>query len=109
LQNVACLIGIARNQRPEAGVIGVPFPDGTSTSASQIYYAMANQSNGGGVWPKPLEEYWPSFDINDDNAAVVTIFTPKIQYSSMPPISPRKLLHITNMSLLVELLPNYDW
>jgi 3'-phosphoadenosine 5'-phosphosulfate (PAPS) 3'-phosphatase len=73
LQNVACLIGIARNQRPLAGVIGVPFPDGTSTSASQIHYAFASQPNSGGVWPTKPEPH--VCNTNEDISTVVTIFT----------------------------------
>ncbi|KAG7355902.1 inositol monophosphatase [Nitzschia inconspicua] len=52
LQNVACLIGIARNQQPVAGVIGLPFPDGTAQSNAEIHYAIADQTNLFGVWPK---------------------------------------------------------
>lgn len=42
LQNVACLIGIARNSRPIAGIIGVPFPDGDLSSGAEIHYAVTD-------------------------------------------------------------------
>ena len=60
LQNVACLIGIARNSRPIAGIIGVPFPEydgdnlSTSISEAEIHYAVTvadDQKNVAGVWP----------------------------------------------------------
>ena len=51
LQNVACLIGISRNSRPIAGVIGLPFPDGTYETESNSYYAIADQANSYGSWP----------------------------------------------------------
>jgi 3'-phosphoadenosine 5'-phosphosulfate (PAPS) 3'-phosphatase len=49
LQNVACLIGIARNRRPLAGVIGLPFPEGTAESDCVVHYAIAGQCSG--TWP----------------------------------------------------------
>ena len=51
LQNVACLIGIARNNRPIAGVIGVPFPDGTTESDPEIHYAISDRPDISGCWP----------------------------------------------------------
>jgi 3'-phosphoadenosine 5'-phosphosulfate (PAPS) 3'-phosphatase len=61
LQNVACLIGIARHQRPVAGVIGVPFPDGTAQSNVQVHYAVADRPDVAGVWP-------PTNNNNEDEA-----------------------------------------
>jgi 3'-phosphoadenosine 5'-phosphosulfate (PAPS) 3'-phosphatase/thiamine kinase-like enzyme len=52
LEHVACLIGISRNNRPVAGVIGVPFPDGTPGSTVEIHYAVSDQPEVAGVWPK---------------------------------------------------------
>jgi len=51
LQNVACLIGIARNNRALAGVIGVPFPDGTTDLDVMIHYAVADQKESAGTYP----------------------------------------------------------
>lgn len=65
LQNVACLIGIARNNRSIAGIIGVPFPYTSSDDGSaavtdsvlaggdglvEIHYAVADQPGSRGVW-----------------------------------------------------------
>ncbi|VEU39548.1 unnamed protein product [Pseudo-nitzschia multistriata] len=51
LGNVACLIGIARNSRPVAGIIGVPFPGGGDLSCgAEIHYAIADQKDFAGVW-----------------------------------------------------------
>eukprot|EP00536_Pseudo-nitzschia_multiseries_P008805 jgi/Psemu1/288039/fgenesh1_pg.231_\ len=51
LQNVGCLIGIARNSRPIAGIIGVPFPSGGDLSSeAEIHYAIADIKNFAGVW-----------------------------------------------------------
>ena len=64
LENVACLIGIAKRGRPIAGVIGLPFPSGTlddsdgdsdgdgdsSGSGVEIFYAVADQKGSMGAW-----------------------------------------------------------
>jgi len=56
LENVACLIGIAKRGRPIAGVIGLPFPSGNhnggdgSGSGVEIFYAVADQNGSMGVW-----------------------------------------------------------
>jgi 3'-phosphoadenosine 5'-phosphosulfate (PAPS) 3'-phosphatase len=85
LQNVACLVGIARNNRPIAGVIGVPFPDGTASEADpEIYYAMADRPDISGCWTinknnnSSNEESASSKTYNqndDDDDQVVTILT----------------------------------
>ena len=49
LQNVACLIGISRNNRPIAGVISLPFPEGDARSNVQVHYAIADQPACAGV------------------------------------------------------------
>jgi 3'-phosphoadenosine 5'-phosphosulfate (PAPS) 3'-phosphatase len=51
LQNVACLIGIARNDRPIAGVIGLPFPDGSQDKPVRVLYAIADRPGSAGSWP----------------------------------------------------------
>ena len=51
LKNVACLIGISRNNRPIAGVISLPFPEGDARSNVQVHYAIADQPACAGVWP----------------------------------------------------------
>eukprot|EP00934_Nitzschia_sp_Nitz4_P006016 Nitzschia sp. Nitz4//scaffold131_size63436//25536//27848//NITZ4_006272-RA/size63436-processed-gene-0.116-mRNA-1//-1//CDS//3329535259//6006//frame0 len=53
LQNVGCLIGIARKCRPIAGVIGVPFPGGSVDEPPRIHYAIADQLGSAGSWPIP--------------------------------------------------------
>lgn len=55
LQNVACLIGISRKNRPIAGVIGLPFPDGDNDAPVRVHYALADQAGSAGVWPKAEE------------------------------------------------------
>jgi 3'-phosphoadenosine 5'-phosphosulfate (PAPS) 3'-phosphatase len=76
LQNVACLIGIARNNRPIAGVIGIPFPSGNPSSDPIIHYAVADQIGIAGVWPINKESYLePERDTTGVNAAGVTILT----------------------------------
>ena len=56
LENVACLIGIAKRGRPIAGVIGLPFPSGTldggggDDSGVEIFYAVADQKGSMGAW-----------------------------------------------------------
>lgn len=73
LQNVACLIGIARNSRPIAGVIGVPFPDGDLSSNAEIHYAVADQIKTVGVWPRKQQKELPNDKSGD--AADFTILT----------------------------------
>jgi 3'-phosphoadenosine 5'-phosphosulfate (PAPS) 3'-phosphatase len=51
LQNVACLIGIARKNRPIAGVVCLPFPEGSTESDPRVHYAIADQPNSAGTWP----------------------------------------------------------
>ena len=50
LSNVACLIGIARQDRPIAGVIGLPFPDGTWESDVSVLYALSDLPAWNGTW-----------------------------------------------------------
>lgn len=45
LENVACLIGITRHSRPIAGVVGIPFPDGSTESDVIIRHAVADQES----------------------------------------------------------------
>jgi 3'-phosphoadenosine 5'-phosphosulfate (PAPS) 3'-phosphatase len=76
LQNVACLIGIVRNNRPIAGVIGLPFPSGNPSSDPIIHYAVADQIGIAGVWPKIECNFKPESDTGmDKDAAGVTILT----------------------------------
>ena len=76
LQNVACLIGIVRNNRPIAGVIGLPFPSGNPSSDPIIHYAVADQIGIAGVWPKIEYNLKPESDTGmDKDAAGVTILT----------------------------------
>ena len=56
LQNVACLIGIARNNRPITGVIGLPFPEGSTESDIRIHYAIADEPNSAGTWPEAQKD-----------------------------------------------------
>lgn len=71
LQNVACLIGIARNARPIAGIIGVPFPDGDLSSGAEIHYAVADQIKTADVWPKK-----PNTEAKEDHETdEITILT----------------------------------
>ncbi len=71
LQNVACLIGIVRNARPIAGIIGVPFPDGDLSSGAEIHYAVADQIKTADVWPKKAFK-----DSTEDNETdEITILT----------------------------------
>ena len=73
LQNVACLIGITRNSRPIAGIIGVPFPDGDLSSETEIHYAVGDQIKSAGVWPNA--ELSENGNKNDASVDVLTILT----------------------------------
>jgi len=75
LQNVACLIGIARNSRPIVGVIGVPFPDGDLSSEAEIHYAVADQIKIDGVWPHKQKVCAIELSNNKSDAADFTILT----------------------------------
>ena len=71
LQNVACLIGISRNKRSLAGVIGLPFPDGTLNSEATVLYAIADQPSCSGSWP-----YCSAVSsTSDDETSGITILT----------------------------------
>jgi 3'-phosphoadenosine 5'-phosphosulfate (PAPS) 3'-phosphatase len=73
LQNVACLIGIVRNNRPIAGVIGVPFPDGTTESSVEVHYAIADQDEISGVWPRKPQS--SKHEVPESSFLGVTILT----------------------------------
>lgn len=51
LENVACLIGIARHNRSIAGVIGLPFPEGDVDIPVRVHYAIGEQLGSSGSWP----------------------------------------------------------
>mmetsp|Transcript_25033 Transcript_25033/g.69034 ORF Transcript_25033/g.69034 Transcript_25033/m.69034 type:complete len:852 (-) Transcript_25033:3662-6217(-) len=82
LQNVACLIGITRNSRPVAGIIGVPFPGGKDdlSCEAEIHYAIADLNNFAGVW-QPQREREPKSvpasktESGDDDMPGMTILT----------------------------------
>jgi 3'-phosphoadenosine 5'-phosphosulfate (PAPS) 3'-phosphatase len=86
LKNVACLIGIARNSRPIAGVIGVPFPDGDLSSETEIHYAVADQIKTVGVWPRKQQKECAANELlsNDDKSDDVADFTILTGDSSNP-------------------------
>jgi fructose-1,6-bisphosphatase/inositol monophosphatase family enzyme len=50
LQNVACLIGIARKNQAIAGVVGLPFPKGSNFEPVLVYYAVSNTPSRTGSW-----------------------------------------------------------
>ena len=75
LQNVACLIGIARNARPIAGIIGVPFPDGDLSSEAEVHYAVADQIKMTGVWPQNEKASAASTPSDDEDVTDCTILT----------------------------------
>ena len=79
LHNVACLIGIARNSRPIAGIIGVPFPAGDDLSSeAEIHYAIADRKDFAGVWRQKQKLLSATNDDksgNDDVDADMTILT----------------------------------
>jgi len=81
LRNVACLIGIARNSRPIAGIIGVPFPAGDDLSSeAEIHYAITDRKNFAGVWRQKQKQKLLSTtnsdkSSNDDADADMTILT----------------------------------
>ena len=75
LENVACLIGISKNNRAIAGVIGLPFPNGKCESNDYhedivIHYSIGDKSFNG-VWPMKKSE------VENDNEmeAMTTIYT----------------------------------
>ncbi len=73
LQNVACLIGIARNARPIAGIIGFPFPEGNLSLDSEIHYAVGDQIKIADVWPQKATS--DSEESLDDATNEITILT----------------------------------
>ncbi|KAL3925423.1 MAG: hypothetical protein SGILL_000429 [Bacillariaceae sp.] len=72
LQNVACLIGIARNNRPVAGVIGVPFPDGTCDSPVEIHFAVSERPEVSGCWPAQHQNKASSAENAFDGVTILT-------------------------------------
>lgn len=51
LENVGCLVGIARNGRAVAGAVGLPFPDGGTgedAAAPRVHYALLRENGDGG-------------------------------------------------------------
>ena len=64
LENVACLIGIAKNNRAIAGVVGLPFPKNDDIL---IHYSIGDHGLNG-IWPSKK----PSQEIDDDS---ITIYT----------------------------------
>ena len=71
LQNVACLIGIARNNRPIAGVIGLPFPEGSGDKAVRVHYAIGDQAGSAGTWPDQTD----SLNSGTYSSETITILT----------------------------------
>lgn len=68
LQNVASLIGIARHNKPIAGVVGLPFPEESGPDVV-IHYGIADQQSSAGTWPEvELRNSVPDHD-------GITIFT----------------------------------
>jgi len=57
IENVACLIGIARNKKALGGIIGLPFPERSTDSNVVVHYALLNLDDNDsrepiiGVWP----------------------------------------------------------
>ena len=70
LQNVACLIGIARKNRPIAGVIGLPFPEGSVDAPVRVHYAIAGQRGSAGSWPSTTES--GSSSASTDHITILT-------------------------------------
>lgn len=54
LQNVASLIGIARNNRTLAGVVGLPFPKDDADVV--IHYGVSDQRGSAGSWPSSVND-----------------------------------------------------
>lgn len=71
LHNVACLIGITRKNRPIAGVIGLPFPEGSVDAPVRIHYAIAEQTGSTGSWPTQVD----SSDATTSASDTITILT----------------------------------
>ena len=71
LENVACLIGIARHNRPIAGVLGLPFPEGSRDKPVRVHYAIGDQPGSAGSWPAQTT----SPDTGTDSAETITILT----------------------------------
>jgi 3'-phosphoadenosine 5'-phosphosulfate (PAPS) 3'-phosphatase len=59
LQNVACLIGIARNKSALAGVVGLPFPQGSADSDVVVHYAIGDKPESIGSWPSSSDNKSP--------------------------------------------------
>jgi hypothetical protein len=95
LDNVACLIGIAKRGRPIAGVIGLPFPSGSGPGCNveytngnstdvEIFYALADQYGSMKIWrphssstprPSSILPLSSSFANKLDGYSGVTILT----------------------------------
>ena len=72
LKNVACLIGITRNNRPVAGVIGLPFPDGSTESDVVVHYALTDQKESAGSWPTNSETQPATEDTSNIGTTILT-------------------------------------
>merc|ERR1711862_624883 len=81
LENVACLIGIAKNNRSIAGVIGLPFPNGCCNSDDDnddiiIHYAIADRKDCYGTWPTiTTTNNDKIINDNNDDAITTTMYT----------------------------------
>ena len=75
LQNVACLIGITRHNRPIAGVISLPFPDGNAHGNVQVHYAVADQEGSAGIWPNEAKNTKSTEAQGKSDGESITILT----------------------------------
>jgi len=72
LENVACLIGITRNSRPIAGVIGLPFPEGSQNKPVRVYYAIGDQLGNAGSWPVQIDDEVDMPSVSTDTITILT-------------------------------------
>ena len=75
LENVACLIGIARNGKAIGGAVGVPFPDGLLDNDPLVHYSFTDDELDSiqGTYPSVTDK-----ENNDDvvnESTTISIFT----------------------------------
>lgn len=80
VQNVGCLIGVARNGKAILGAVGLPFPDGISSSSAKTHYAInmdddVAQVSHHGVYPVSENHEDAATDTTKAEEVPITIFT----------------------------------
>ena len=77
VQNVGCLIGVARNGKAILGAVGLPFPEGLSSEYAKAHYAIdmdddVAQVSHHGIYPVSSDT---AKTANTDTEQPITVFT----------------------------------